>query len=389
MNILFDPGQNKWGHREAGKSFVWGKSRALLPRLPLTSGTVLFPANVHGKKVGPLVGMLTSRKGATFAGNRTTFHRIHRALGNRGGIVFVFTPEGVKRNGINAFILNENRRRWIRTQLPYPDVVYNRIPFRDDEHTPIVRSLLEHLKSLGISYFNSGFLDKWEMYETLRKDPALAAHLPDTRQASKENMKNMLNVWEALYAKPYAGQKGDGMYLVTHGKGGTFIYRSHKKTIPSLSFNRVWERLKPAFEKTPYLLQQKIDLMYHHGRPYDFRLMVQKVNGKWQSTGCGARLAGKGSITTHVPKGGELLALDQLRPPADLEILKAISKRAAKQLEEHFTPLYELSFDIGRDQDGHYWLFEANAKPMMFDEPGIEQKRMKRLIHIFYELGGF
>lgn len=389
MNILFDPGKNKWGHHETGKSFVWGKSRAFLPRLPLTPGTVLFPANAHGKRVGPLVGILTSKKGTTFTGNRTTFHRIHRALGNRGGIVFVFTPEGVKRDGINAFVFNENRRSWVKTQLPYPDVVYNRIPFRDDENTPVARSLLKHLTSLGIPYFNSGFLDKWEMYETLKQDPVLVTHLPETRQASEGNLKIMLDAWGTLYIKPQAGQKGDGMYLVTQGKGGTFIYRSHKKTIPSLSFNRVWERLKPTFEKTPYLFQQKIDLMYHNGRPYDFRLMLQKVNGKWQWTGCGARLAGKDSITTHVPKGGELLALDQLRPSVDLEILKAISIRAAEKLEERFAPLYELSFDIGHDRDGHYWLFEANAKPMVFDEPDIEQKRMKRLVDIFYELSGF
>lgn len=388
MEIFFDPLQSKWGHRQAGKSFVWGKRRAVLPRCPF-SPAVGFSVRTRGKRAGPIVGILTTSKGSTFAGNRKTFRRIHRALQTLGGILFVFTPLAVKHDQVKGFIFNDQKHRWIRTSLPYPDIVYNRIPFREDENTEAAQSFIKHLNSRKIPFFNSGFLDKWAMHNCLRRDPMLRAHLPDTRQMSETELEMALYQLGALYLKPQSGQKGDGMSSARLMADGSIIHRSHQEIHRFPSFEQLWEASAVELEKTPYLIQQKINLAQHRGRPYDFRLMLQKVSGNWELTGAGVRLAGENSITTHVPKGGELLALEELALPADLGMLKAISIRAAERLEEQFAPLNELSFDIGCDQAGQYWLFEANAKPMVFDEPEIEAKRMKRLIGTFYEKSGF
>ncbi|GMA61469.1 hypothetical protein GCM10025859_19090 [Alicyclobacillus fastidiosus] len=42
--------------------------------------------------------------------------------------------------------------------------------------------------------------------------------------------------------------------------------------------------------------------------------------------------------------------------------------------------LGEMSMDIGIDPQGHPWFFEANSKPMKFDEPEIRQKSLQGVI---------
>ncbi|HEX6923379.1 MAG TPA: YheC/YheD family protein, partial [Bacillales bacterium] len=343
MKLFYDPLQNKWGHRHSEKRLVWGKQRKSLPRQPFIP-SLSFKASRRGKRIGPLVGILTSTKGTTFAGNRTTFRRIHHALQLRGGIVFVFTPLGVKHHHINAYIYDGGNRRWIKARVPLPDVIYNRVPVRKDEETEEIQSCLTHLESLGIPYFNAGFLDKWKMYKCLGHDPVLEGHLPNTTEISSSELQKALYQWGEFYLKPKAGQKGDGIWAVELASNGTIICRTHETTTQYGTVEELWNGFRPDSDTTSYLLQRKVHLATHNGKPYDFRLMMQKVSGVWELTGAGARLAGEESITTHVPKGGELLALNELEPPVDLEHLTAICRRAAERLEESFSPLEELSF---------------------------------------------
>lgn len=45
--------------------------------------------------------------------------------------------------------------------------------------------------------------------------------------------------------------------------------------------------------------------------------------------------------------------------------------------------------DLGIDKNGDIWFFEANAKPMEFDEPNIRQTSLLRLLQYFRYLSGF
>jgi len=38
-----------------------------------------------------------------------------------------------------------------------------------------------------------------------------------------------------------------------------------------------------------------------------------------------------------------------------------------------------MSMDLGVDKQGNIWFFEANSKPMKFDEPHIRQKSLERI----------
>ncbi|MDT2258644.1 hypothetical protein P7H06_02360 [Paenibacillus larvae] len=61
------------------------------------------------------------------------------------------------------------------------------------------------------------------------------------------------------------------------------------------------------------------------------------------------------------------------------------TKRAALELAQQIEKasrqkLGEMSMDLGIDITGKIWFFEANSKPMKFDEPDIRKKSLERII---------
>lgn len=390
MNIYYHRRQKQWGHRELTKNIAWGRQNKELPLKPFAPDAVDFSVQINGNKIGPLIGILTNSKGMSFAGNREMFEQIHNTLQNIGGVVFVFTPEQVKSDRIKGHWFNTKKQTWEPADFPFPDVVYNRIPFRRYERTDAVQTLLKQLDLLNISYFNPRFFNKAETYELFWEDDLLRRHLPETYHLNDAaDIEHALMRHGNIYLKPENGRKGDGIFTLAFNQDRTILCRSNKRTLTFDSLQELWDHLEPQLAKKRYLIQQTIDLQRFNERPFDFRILIQKLAGTWSITGIGARLAGQESITTHVPKGGELLELGRIQPFPDIDFLTHLSKRAAFVLERKFPSLAECSLDIGRDKAGHYWIFEANAKPMEFDEEDIEIKRMDRLIKIFFEKSGF
>lgn len=139
-----------------------------------------------------------------------------------------------------------------------------------------------------------------------------------------------------------------------------------------------------------YIIQQGITLLKVRDRPFDLRVLVQKnKNGDWSVTGIGARLAGEDSITTHVPRGGSIedprkLLSASFNPAVTRAIMKRTANTAvtiAKQIEKGSGyALGEMSMDLGIDVHGHLWFFEANSKPMKFDEANIREKSLKTML---------
>jgi glutathione synthase/RimK-type ligase-like ATP-grasp enzyme len=390
MNVYYDLRQKQWGHREPEKALVWGKQNLELPRMPFSPDTVPNAIHASGNKIGPLIGILTNSKGTTFAGNRKTFQRIQSALQEKGGILFIFSPDNIKNGRIYGYYLYSKMNQWNRALFPYPDVVYNRIPSRKNEETLEVRKLIEQFQQLNIPFFNSRFFNKWETYQWLGEDDFLRQHLPKTEILNAQNdLDDALFRGNEIYLKPADGRKGDGIFTLSPGTDGKILFRSNKRVVQYDDLSQLWANLNEFTANKRYIIQQKVDLDQYDDRPYDFRLLIQKIFGEWSLTGLGARLAKRDGITTHVPKGGELLELEHIKPPPDTAFLTELSKKTAFTLERQCPSLSEFSLDVGRDQNGHYWIFEANAKPMKFDEEEIEKKRMARLIDIFYEKSGF
>ncbi len=91
----------------------------------------------------------------------------------RGVCVAVFTPEQIMaENGTTKGWLFQSRK-WQLRELPFPDVLYNRITSRRIEG-PHLQNILRFLRMQhGVCVFNKTFLDKRQVHETLMRDPRM------------------------------------------------------------------------------------------------------------------------------------------------------------------------------------------------------------------------
>ncbi|GIO42556.1 YheC/YheD family endospore coat-associated protein [Paenibacillus apis] len=360
----------------------------------------------------PVVAVLTIEdKAEQFRGNRANFRDILRTGRELDFPVYVLTVKDLKlsANRVKGYAYSPEEKEWKRQWFPLPQVIYNRIPQREDEKRPSVRKKIAAcLKHANIHLFNPFFFNKWVLFDWLKKNHSTRTLVPRTRRLrSPQSLEEMLLQYRSLYLKPESGKAGKGIMLLQIDESETkpyrltiqgvkqrnIVYRTGKLTL-------LWKRIKRETEKTPYIVQQGIELASYNGRQFDIRTLVQK-NGKgtWLVTGIGARLAGYHRITTHVPQGGSVEDPEKLLIPSFgqettgylMNRLKSSAVLIAKQIEKASrNQLGEMSMDLGIDTDGKIWFFEANAKPMKFDEPHIRKKSLERVFqysHYLYRQG--
>jgi hypothetical protein len=381
----------------------------LSPRLPAPQvfSSKVKLINREGKiYIGPLIGILTVKHGITgFKGNKLNFIDISNMARRLGALVYVFTAEEINwgKSSTRAYLYNAKQKQWISIEdFPLPDVVYNRIPYRQDENREEVRNAIQKLRANpNIRMLNMTFFNKWDLYQALSKDHRVAKYVPETIQLKNfEEFKSMVVNHPLLYLKPKSGKAGQGIMAIESKNGGFLLRQSRKNRLIQRWYRRVgsvWHDLKRKINGN-YVIQQGVLLSQHENRPFDIRVLVQKdANGGWGISGIGIRIAGKNSITTHVPRGGTIakpeVVLKQMFSEEQYSLfmsnLREAVIRIAESLERRFEHLGELSMDIGLTQDGKIWFFEANAKPMKFDESHIRETSLKRIIEYAQYLSNF
>jgi hypothetical protein len=349
----------------------------------------------------PVIGILASDAGSRFRGNSRNFQDIIAMGQQMGALVYVFTPSRLKEDHVQGYLYSSSSKKWSRQKLPLPHVVYNRIPYREHEQHPRVKSLLHRLENLNIPYYNPCFFRKNQLFEWLKGASELQNYLPDTRVLRHyDDFHSMLKEHGTVYLKPADGMAGSGIMRIEQKQQG-YILRtqdeSGNESIPFEDIEVLWKKVEPTVRSTRYLIQKGIVLSTIQNRPFDLRALIQKdQRGEWRVTGIGARIAGPNSITTHVPRGGSIgHPLDALRhehgrrAPQILKDVKAMALQLAAAIEKHgVAPLGEMSMDIALDRDGNPWFLEANSKPMKFDEPRIRRKSLQRIIEYCSYLSG-
>jgi len=349
-------------------------------------------------KTGPVVGILTAGQGVV-PGNREMFRFVQRACQQAGLVAYVFTPADVDwtRNVVRGYQYRQGR--WQSRRFPLPDVVYNRVPNRQLERGSAVRLVKQRLRSRGIPYYNSHYLNKYDLYRILR-DTEVEPHLPWTRSVSKtSDIAGALRRFGSVYLKPKHAFAGKGILRVDlRPSGWTLRYRmGRNREVNGSTLAALWPVLHRHMGGKGYVVQQAIPLARYQGRAFDVRLLAQKNEaGYWQVTGMGIRVAGKGSITTHVPNGGFIASADKVIPEVfgsqAAEVRENVVRLAlmvAPIVEKSSRGLFgEMSMDIGIDRQGWPWFFEANAKPMRFDESGIRRRGLATLVAYAKYLAG-
>lgn len=355
---------------------------------------------LHSNK--PVLAILTVEDELQlFRGNRSNFADLLQTGKELGFITYVVTTKDLLLNKrrVKGYAYAEDTNTWHQRQFPLPDIIYNRIPYREDEIQPTVRRKLAAIaQHPAIRLFNPKFFDKWSLFEWLKLSKSTQPFIPGTRKLmSAAGLKRMLAKYPYLYLKPIGGKAGMGIMTIRLQPEKPKPYRlrvqAKKKSVTyrCSTLSTLWTRIKKQSSGTAYIAQQGIELASFHDRRFDLRALVQKNRlGQWDLTGIGARVAGPNSITTHVPRGGSIEEPEKLLVTAfgseqARRILVRVKQTAlliAKQIERGSkSTLGEMSMDLGIDVGGNVWFFEANSKPMKFDEPHIRKKSLERIYH--------
>jgi hypothetical protein len=265
-------------------------------------------------KAGPVVGVLIAGKENAGSPPVARRARIYRELSQHAAqkniFMYFFHAHQVDWNNqkVRGFFYDPSIKngKWRKAAFCLPDIIYNRISFRHKEETEDVKELMMKARLAKIPLFNSRFLNKWEVYQSLVRHPQTREFVPETDSYSSENLAKYLNKYHEFFIKPVANSIGKGIIKVISNQPDKIEYfrlgrssnwhscRSHEELYQRLSI--------PPGEK--YILQKGIILARIDNRIFDIRAQVQKDGqGKWQFTGA-RQVGGHRQIFTHVPNGG-------------------------------------------------------------------------------------
>ena len=339
-------------------------------------------------KKTPLIGIMTARKSnGTITGNGPLFIELQKKLISLNGMSFIFTIEGVEQDTIKGYSFSPNENRWIQKTFPYPDLVYNRIPFRKSEQDEQCKHFFFHLKEKKIPFFNPCFINKYELYQLFRNDNILKNYIPETILVTEpENLFGFLMKFRSIYLKPAQSSKGKGIFRLRLAGRSELKLEGIKGQEYYQSFEQFWMEWNSDLISKSYLAQEEIDSAEYDGSRFDFRILAHSHHEEYLLTGVGIRLSEQQDVTTHIPAGGKLLPYELFQSKEQDELFQTIISNAGKVLSSHYGFFGEFTIDAGLSKNGRYYIYEVNSKPMSFDEAAIDEKKIEHLCRLFLNL---
>ncbi|MBM6617777.1 YheC/YheD family protein [Bacillus suaedaesalsae] len=357
--------------------------------------------------IGPLIGIFTA--GFTDSllrpiGERSLFFaKLLSTEKSVGVCAFVFGAHLINwdEGTVTGYFYNE-KEGWTKQNIPLPNVIYDRLPNRRTENHSGIKSIKHRLQSeYLIPWYNPGFFSKWDLYQQLIQDKHLNKYLPETLyQPSFKDIEQMVKKHKHVYIKPANGSLGLGIYQVVMSDEGTYYCRykdgEENRLQKFSSLKKLISYLFRHKNLDQYLVQQGIDLIRYENRAVDFRIHTNRdENGTWRMTALAAKIAGRGSVTTHLNNGGMIKTLEELFPAKETyEQLNSSLQNTVLQFSQAISErtngcIGEIGFDIGLDREGHIWLFEANSKPgrSIFSHPKLRmQDRLTRELSMSFAI---
>lgn len=343
------------------------------------------------KGMFPVIGILTARKkDGSIAGNGSLFIELQKKLISLNGVSFIFTLDGVHEDSIDGYTFIPEKKEWERINSPFPDLVYNRIPFRKSEEDIKSSTFFTCLKEKHIPFFNPGFIDKSDLYYLFNSHPFLKHFLPATIPANhKEKLLIFLTQFQSIYLKPAQSSRGNGIFKVELDTQKKIHLNGLKESIIFLTFDHFWQEWENKLLMKNYLAQEEIKSSTYEGKKFDFRILAHAEKDQYTVTGIGIRQSQVQDITTHIPSGGKLLPYTLLQTDQLDVFFETIVQHIGNTLSEHLGFFGEFSIDMGKSESGEYYIYEVNSKPMSFDEEEIEVRKIDHLCKLFLQLTGF
>ncbi len=299
-----------------------------------------------------------------------------RTAQERGVVAYSVTSQALRNPDNDAVVGYGLSTNFGYRMQPLPTVVYNRIPTRREEVSPVTGAVKQRLRDQGIPYFNERFFNKREVDRALRDERATRALLPMTMtEWNQQKVEQWLEEYGSLFVKPIAGSLGEGICRASREGARYRLDTRQGHDVRSYFYTRARDCVvacKSHLGGAQCIVQEEIPLASHEGRKTDFRVHVHRTGyDDWEVVAIGAKVGGRDGITTHVHSGGRVeearLVLanwygrtapsmrDELEAAA-VTICRALTRR----LDEN---LGELGLDMGISTEGSLVLFEANAKP--------------------------
>ncbi|TBL80476.1 hypothetical protein EYB31_06795 [Paenibacillus thalictri] len=231
-------------------------------------------------------------------------------------------------------------------------------------------------------------MGKLGKYNFMKKFSQINTFLPDTRLATKSNIKAMLELYDSLYVKPDEGTGGHGILKITKLQNG-YSLKGGKSTRTFHSIDALYGSLRTVLSKHKFVAQRGIDLLKHNKRAFDIRVMVQKNRNKQLvPTGIIGRLGKANKIVTNYHSGGTPLPLDtllksHLQGEARKEYIrrmKELGKKASSVLRKSYKSKPAFGVDIAIDSNMKPWILEINTGPDMSIFNTLKDKTMYRRI---------
>ncbi|WP_078408545.1 YheC/YheD family endospore coat-associated protein [Priestia abyssalis] len=389
MTIHFDCESDKWYHQDPHHSWSWGHNRMEMPFQLIDTDSILFSMRTYNGKTGPLIGLLTSTMMKAQLNEQPSSHIIdlHYIIQKQGGLLLIFSPEDMYTTYMSGKVYHQSEKKWIDVVTPLPDVVYNRFPGRKREKEGICQQVVRRCQKEKIPFFNPHFFSKWDLHQLFSEQPFLKEHLPETLQyKSSLTISEMLDRHPAIYIKPAEGSKGKGIYRAAKTPEGKLLVETIKKSMVYIHLN---DFIRISSFNENWLVQQAIQPDHISGKRYDLRIIATRSKKKHQVSGIGIRQSLTQDVTTHVPNGGQIIPLSQVSERLDFPLIENITAACGDALEKQYGLIGEFSIDMTKSIEGRYYLLEVNAKPMIFDEPDIQQERLRNLASLFYHISHF
>ncbi|WP_078552601.1 YheC/YheD family protein [Bacillus alkalicellulosilyticus] len=398
-------------HDEEDEDFVLEASTHVFQELKIPSPSrirIAYHKDRNTVVVGPVFAVLvqTFSKGENRFGSMTSFCEEMAHYANRNCLLYyVITLEQTTQEPLVASIYVNGE--WKEVEVPFPDVVYNRIGSRQIEESMLTQNFFEKLEELSIPIFNSRFLSKWESYEAIQNHKELHPHLPETRLFNDlASLEEMLETHDTLFIKPIHGSQGKGIFRVIQKQGVYCLRYSSLSPTEELQFTsalQLFVALKKRIKKRSYLIQQGIDITTLQGKALDFRILcIRDIHGKWKVSSAVGRVSPQDKFVSNVSQGGQMYSVEDLLEKIDSKedakkLKKAMIELAlecSSLLESFDNGVYgEFGVDIGVASDGLPWIIEINTKPSK-QYTGVDSEQTirpsaKSLVHFAYYLSQF
>jgi glutathione synthase/RimK-type ligase-like ATP-grasp enzyme len=239
-------------------------------------------------------------------------------------------------------------------------------------------------------------MGKLGKYQFMKKFTAMSHYLPDTRKATRANIRAMIQRYESLYLKPDEGTGGHGIYKLTKNKNG-YTLRGGTTAKHFNSIDALYDSFRARFTKHKYIVQQGIHLLTRNKRTFDIRVMVQKNRSNILTpTGIVGRLAKPKKIVTNYHSGGTPLPVDTLlqsRLSGEarkkyIRTIENLGREASVVLGKSYREKRAFGVDIAIDSKMRPWILEINTKPDKSIFNTLKNKTMYRTILRYAKLKG-